>query len=158
MSCGWRSAAALAALGGLVAALADPPAAAAQQVRELGVQALVTAGDPTLATAGLYAALRTSSRTRFAVTASAGSLGGRAAIRGELLGHFLLAPTLTRGTGLYVGGGLAAVAGPLTRGYAVLLLGAEGRPGGSNGWSAEVGIGGGVRVTAGWRWRRHGRR
>jgi hypothetical protein len=129
--------------------------AAGQRVAELGVQALVTTANPALAAAGVYGALRVSQRVRFCVTGSGGVAAGDVAGRGELLGHFLFDPTAPRGAGAYAGGGVGGVVGALDEGYLVLLLGVEARPGGRSGWSAELGIGGGLRIAAGYRWRRH---
>jgi hypothetical protein len=126
---------------------------AAQQVREIGLQATATASDPTLLIGGVYAAVRTSLRTRVSVAAGAGASGGDAAWRGELLAHFLLNPDRQRGAALYGAGGLAVVGGPVDQGYLVLALGLEARPGGRSGWFLEGGVGGGVRLAAGYRWR-----
>jgi hypothetical protein len=126
---------------------------AAQQGKELGVQAMVTASDPVLAVAGVYGGLRTSVRTRVSAAAGLGTSSGELAFRGELLGHFLLSPTKLKGPGFYFAGGLAAVEGPVDRGYLVLTLGLEDRPAAGSGWSVEVGVGGGVRVLLGYRWR-----
>lgn len=146
-----------AALLGLALAAIVPRALPAQQrrVRELGVQAMVLATDPAMVLGGLYGALRTSTRTRLGVTASAGAVGGDFAWRGELLAHFLLNPRTTRKPGVYGGGGVA-VAGSRgeATGYAVVLLGVEGRPGARSGWFLEAGFGGGFRAAAGWRLRR----
>lgn len=132
-------------------ALATPLAG---QSTELGIQAVATASDPALAAAGLYAGVRTSTRTRLSAWAGAGISSDDMAFRGELLGHFLLSPNQLAGTGFYVGGGVAAVAGAVGRGYLVLTAGVEDRPGAGSGWAAELGIGGGVRVALGYRWRR----
>jgi hypothetical protein len=145
MTCIWRS------LPLLALAWAGP--AAAQGVREAGVQALVTTASPALATGGLYAAVRPSLRTRIAVTLGAGVSDGRAAGRGELLAHFLLSPTGTARPGVYLGAGVAGVAGPVDQGYVVALVGVEAAPAGGSGWALEAGVGGGLRLTAGWRWR-----
>ena len=125
-----------------------------QQIGEIGIQGVVTASDPALAVLGAYGALRTSGRTRFSASVGGGASDGEFAWRAEALGHFLLSPDRRRGWGAYVAGGVAAVGGPVDRGYIVLTLGAEGRPGGSSGWVAEVGVGGGVRIGLGYRWRR----
>jgi hypothetical protein len=125
-----------------------------QQIGEIGIQGIATLSDPALAVVGAYGALRTSGRTRISASAGGGVLGGDFAWRAEALGHFLLSPDRRQGWGAYVAGGLAAVGGPIDRGYIVLTLGAEGRPGGSSGWVAEVGVGGGVRIGLGYRWRR----
>lgn len=146
-----RAAAALA-----FAATLAPAPAAAQMIVELGPQATAVAADPSSAVAGGYAALRTLWRTRFALTGGVGvGEGGETAWRGELAGHFLLSPLSTTGVGAYVGGGAAAAdAGNGTNGYVVLLVGLEHAPAASSGWSVEAALGGGVRVTVGWRWRR----
>ena len=150
MTCIWRS------LPLLPLTWAGP--AAAQGVREAGVQALVTTASPALVTGGLYAAVRPSLRTRIAVTLGAGVSDGRAAGRGELLAHFLLSPTATARPGVYLGAGVAGVAGPVDQGYVVALVGVEAAPAGGSGWALEAGIGGGLRLTAGWRWRWRSRR
>lgn len=122
-------------------------------MREAGVQALVTTASPALVTGGLYAAFRPSLRTRIAATLGAGVSDGRAAGRGELLAHFLLSPNAVSRPGVYLGAGIAGVVGPVDQGYVVALVGVEGAPGGRSGWVVEAGVGGGVRLTAGWRWR-----
>ncbi len=126
---------------------------AAQQAREVGVQAVGTASDPELAVAALYAGVRTSNRTRLSASAGLGGSSGELAVRGEIVGHFLLSPAKRRGAGVYFGGGVAAVGGPLDRGYLVLTAGVEQRPGARAGWAAELGVGGGIRVALGYRWR-----
>jgi len=131
--------------------------AEAQRVTELGVHALLTTSSPTLAAGGVYGAVRASQRVRVALTAAAGVADGDAAGRGELLGHFLLNPGGRRGAGAYAGGGIAGVVGPVDDGYLVLLLGVEARPGAGSGWAIELGVGGGVRIAIGYRWRRHPR-
>ncbi len=133
-------------------------AAAAQTTYEAGGQALVTTANPALLTGGVYAAVRPSLRFRIAATAGVGVSDGRAAGRGELLADFLLGPTAAAGPGVYLGGGVAGVVGPVEQGYVVALIGIEAAPGGRSGWALEAGVGGGVRLTTGWRWRWHGAR
>jgi hypothetical protein len=135
-------------------AVAGPAQGAAQQVREVGIEAVATSSDPALAVAGPYGAFRTSGRSRVSAAVGAGLSDGDFAWRGEALVHFLLNPVQGRGWGAYFAGGLAAVGGPVSRGYMVLTLGIEERPGGRSGWVAEAGIGGGLRISAGYRWRR----
>ena len=130
------------------------PPLAAQQMREIGLQTTMTASDPALVIGGVYAAVRTSLRTRVSVAAGAGLSGGDAAWRGELLAYFLLNPDRQRGAALYGAGGLAVVGGPVDEGYLVLTLGLEARPAGRSGWFLEGGVGGGVRLAAGYRWRK----
>jgi hypothetical protein len=145
MTCIWRS------LPLVAAAWAGP--AAAQGTRELGVQALVATADPTLVTGGLYAAVRPSLRFRLAATVGVGVSDGRTAGRGELLAHFLLSPAAVASPGLYAGGGIAGVVGAVDQGYVVAVIGLEGAPGRRSGWVVEAGVGGGARLSAGWRWR-----
>ena len=135
-------------------ALAGAAPATAQQVREIGIEAIATSSDPVLAVAGAYAGIRSSGRTRFSATLGAGGSGGELAWRAEVLGHFLLSPDRRRAWGAYLAGGLAAVGGPVSRGYLVLALGMEQRPGAGSGWAAEAGVGGGVRIALAYRWRR----
>jgi hypothetical protein len=145
MTLRWLSAAA--------ALAAAAPHAGAQQVKEVGIQAVGTLSDPALAAGGVYAGWRPTRRARLSASLGLGGSGGETAWRGELLGHFLLAPTRRSGAGVYLAGGVAAVGGAADRGYLVLVLGVEGRPGAPAGWFAEAGVGGGARVAAGFRWR-----
>ena len=149
----WRCPSAAVVL--LLGAAGAPPLAGQQRhVRELGVQATVLATDPAMVLGGVYGAIRTSGRTRLALTASAGAIDGAAAWRGELLAHFLLNPRTTRKAEIYGGGGVAAAgSGGTERGYVVILLGIESKPGAGNGWFLEAGLGGGFRGAGGWRWR-----
>lgn len=141
----------------LAATMAWAVQAEAQRVTEVGAHALFTTSSPALAVGGVYGAVRASQRVRIALTAGAGVADGDAAGRGELLGHFLLNPAGRRGAGVYAGGGIAGVVGPVDDGYLVLLVGVEARPGARSGWAVELGVGGGVRIAIGYRWRRHPR-
>ena len=125
----------------------------AQGVRELGIQGVATASDPASVVAGPYAAIRISRRTRVSAFLGGGVSDDRFSWRAEALGYFLISPDRRRGWGPYLGGGIAAAGGRTDRGYMVLTLGAEGRPRGLSGWVAEVGVGGGVRLAVGYRWR-----
>jgi hypothetical protein len=143
-------------LGLLVASLAALPAAAAGQVkREIGVQATVTTAAPVMAVAGPAMAWRVGRRDRIAVSAGLGASGeGELAGRGEILWHFMLNPAATRKPALYAAGGLGASVADRTHGWVVLAAGVDWSPGGRGGWMAELGIGGGLRVVAGYRWRK----
>jgi len=135
-----------------VAALARPPGLQAQRPSDVGVVGVVTAGRTTQAVAGAAIALRPSSRLRIEALAGAGARADHAAWRGELSGHFLLRPRGRVGIGAYLGGGVAVDGNP-TAGYAQLVVGLESAPGGPGGWLLELGVGGGVRVALGYRWR-----
>jgi hypothetical protein len=125
----------------------------AQRASEIGLQAIATFSDPVVGVAGGYAALRTSRRSRISVDLGAGLRGEDFAVRGELLGHFLLSPEERHRAGFYFAGGVAGIAGEVRRGYLVLTLGVEDRPGAGSGWAVEAGIGGGIRLGLGYRWR-----
>jgi hypothetical protein len=129
------------------------PVSALGQSRELGVGAIGTLSDPVLGVGSVYGAIRTSGRTRVSGSVGAGVSSDELAWRGELLGHFLLSPEERRGAGFYFAGGVAMVDGPVRRGYLVLTLGLEARPRGGSGWAVEAGVGGGLRVAVGHRWR-----
>ncbi len=151
MRAGWRSRPGLTAVC-LGAALAGP--VRAQAVREFGLHAVATGSDRSLGALGLYGARRLSERTRLAATAAGGVSESAFAFRGELLAHFLLNPRAARRPGLYALAGAALVSGPSDQGYLVLGAGIEAHPGARAGWALEVGVGGGVRVALGYRWRR----
>ena len=139
----------------LAVLMAGLPAAvrAQQSMAEAGIEVIATAADPGFAGAGLYAALRPAGRLRFSAVLADGIRGEERAGRGELVAHFLLSPWSRRG-GWYGGGGVAAVAARQTRGYALLVVGYETSPAGRTGWAFELGLGGGLRLGAGYRWRR----
>jgi hypothetical protein len=137
----------------LLAIVVLPAPGAAQQIREIGLQAVGTASDPALVVAGVYGGLRTSGRTRVSAGLGAGVSGSELAWRGELLAHFLLSPEERKRAGVYVAGGIAAVEGVVSRGYLVLTIGIEEQPRSSSGWALEAGVGGGVRIGLGYRWR-----
>ena len=137
----------------LAAALTINAPMTAQQAREAGVQVIVNASNPAAAVAALYGGLRMSTRTRLSAAAGAGISTGKLVTRGEILGHFLLSPDKRHGTGFYFAGGVAVVRGPVDRGYLVLTAGVEQRPAAGAGWMAEFGVGGGVRLALGYRWR-----
>lgn len=147
MRCRWRE------LLGVGVALAGTEPVAAQEAQEIGAVVIATSSDPVLAVAGVYAAFRTSGRTRLSASLGAGISDGDLAWRGELLGHFLLSPEERRKSGFYFAGGVAAVEGPVSRGYLVLILGLEERPRTASGWVVEAGVGGGFRLGLGYRWR-----
>lgn len=139
----------------VLASLRPGAAAEAQQAFEYGPQVTGVIAEPGSIVAGGYGAVRSLGRTRFALTAGVGAAeGGNTAWRTELGVHFLLNPRARTGIGAYVGGGAAAAdAGDGTNGYVLLVAGLEARPGGASGWSVEAGLGGGLRISAGWRWR-----
>ena len=135
------------------ATLLVSPGPVLAQGAELGLGAIGTLSEPAVAVGTVYAALRTSGRTRVSGSLGAGVSSDELAWRGELLGHFLFSPEQRQKAGFYVAGGVAMVEGPFRRGYLVLTLGLEARPRRSSGWSVEAGVGGGFRLAVGYRWR-----
>jgi hypothetical protein len=131
-----------------------PAGLAAQRSTEIGAQAVVTSANPTALVGGGYGALWAERRVRIAATAGVGVQDEAFAWRLEALTHFHLNPE-SPGIGVYGGGGLALAGGVRTQGYLVLILGLEQAPRDAHGWAVELGVGGGVRVSVGYRWRRH---
>jgi hypothetical protein len=145
----WRWASALVG----VALTTFPPILVAQKGVEGGVHALGTFADFDFTGGGLNLGLRPGGRTRFAVNATPGMAEDELAFRGEGTAHFLLNPSSLK-HGFYAGGGIAGITGAVDEGYLVLVIGVESKPGGGAGWVLETGIGGGVRVLLGYRWRK----
>lgn len=136
------------------AAIAIPASLGAQGVRELELRALAIASQPAFGGLGVGAGWRPSPRTRILVGAASGVLeGGAWAARAEAAAHFLLDPARARG-GVYGGGGLSLEGtARRVRPFVMLVIGVDRAPGGRRGVYAELGVGGGVRLAAGFRWR-----
>lgn len=98
---------------------------------------------------------RPSGQGRAALSVAGGALGEDAAVRIELTGQFLVVPDARSGISPYAGLGIAYMGARHYRGTGVLvaLLGIEAPEGRRSGWFAELGLGGGARVRAGYRWR-----
>lgn len=101
-------------------------------------------------------ARRPGGQTRFALTVAGGDYDRRVGVRAEATAQFLLRPGDRRAAGPYAGLGLAFVGAESARGagYVTAALGVESAPGAAKGWYAELGLGGGVRLSVGRRWRR----
>lgn len=130
-------------------------AAAAQEPRglEAGIELTSALASPVFAGAGVSLGVRPGGGTRIVVTAMPGVERRRLAGRAELLGHLMLTPAGRHGVGFYGLAGVAGQAGRRDGGWLVLGLGLERAPGLGNGWHVEAGIGGGMRISVGWRWR-----
>lgn len=146
----------LAAVGALA-----PATAAAQRLTgtEVGVGGAAAFARRTFLGAEVGLGLRPGGQTRIALSLAGGTATGRAAGRAQLTLQFLVTPAARRGAAPYAGLGAAFAARRGTPGqsFVALLLGLEGSPGRRHGWQnwyLELGLGGGVRVAAGWRWRR----
>ena len=85
-----------------------------------------------------------------------GVLDDAAALRIELTGQFLVLPGARTGVSPYAGLGVAYLGARHYRGMGaiVALVGIEAPEGRRHGWFAELGLGSGVRLRAGFRWRR----
>jgi len=95
-------------------------------------------------------------QTRVAAAVDVGDVEGAAGLRVGATAQFMLRPAAGTGPSPYAGLGLAVAGARGVRGagYLTALLGVEAAPGRRRGWFAELGVGGGVRAVAGWRWRR----
>ncbi len=107
---------------------------------------------------------RRAGQSRVALAGAGGWQDGAMALRAEARAQFLLLPPGGAGpsgggraaAGYYAGLGLAFAGAERRHGAAYLtaVIGVETAPWRSRGMYAEVGLGGGVRLAAGLRWRR----
>lgn len=104
----------------------------------------------------LSVAQRPGGQGRFALRAAGGDYDRALGMRLQATGEFLLRPGERSGVGPYAGLGLAFLGADGRRGagYLTALVGIESAPGRRAGWYAELGLGGGVRLALGRRWRR----
>jgi hypothetical protein len=142
----------LPALVAVLAAATSGPAAA-QRGWDVQAHVLTLARDSTLVAGGAGAALRAGRGLRLAATVSAGALtSGGAVGRGEALLAYHVSPPRRGSVGVYVGAGVAGeLQGGDVRGLITALVGVEARPWSGGGWFLEAGLGGGVRLAAGYR-------
>lgn len=137
---------------GLAVGLAAP--LAGQAAPDLRVQSIVTLARERYAGGGLGASLGVGPRGRIAAVATLGGRAGALAARFEAVLTFHLEPFARRGLGVYGGGGAAFVTGGAPDAeYLVLVLGLETAPARRMGLFLEGGVGGGVRLSAGYRLR-----
>lgn len=118
---------------------------------EVGVHGMATLAAPSFVAGALSYGWRPGGRTRVTLMGAAGARDGSLTGRGELVLHYLLTPDRRRGVGFYGLGGIAGVTGRERSGYIVLGVGVESAPGGRSGWMLEGGVGGGFRLSVGWR-------
>jgi len=104
----------------------------------------------------LVVARRPGGQGRFSLAVAGGHYDGTAGVRVEADAQLLLRPGERSGPGPYGGLGLAFVGagGERGAGYLTALLGVEAAPGRRRGWYLELGLGGGVRLALGRRFRR----
>jgi len=143
-------------LAAALALLAATPPARAQAARETQVQALGIASRPAFGGVDAGLAWRDARRGRWLGAVSLGALGrGSVGARADLAWHFLLDPARRGGSAVYGGAGVSALAErSRVTPYVLIVLGAEQDPGGTGGAFVEIGVGGGVRAEAGYRWRK----
>ena len=144
-----RIGARLLALGAVMLLTATP--GRAQEGEELGLQVTSLLREHSYYGIGISAAHRTGGRARIAFGGLYGVAGEEQTVRGEFAGHFMASPARRGGVGLYAIGGAGFEAGWRNQGYVILGLGLESHPGGGSGFHLEAGVGGGFRVSAGWR-------
>lgn len=137
--------------------VALPAQAAAQRaaVTELSAVALTTVARRDLAALGFSVAHRPG-QARVTLLVVGGVLDGHAATRAEVTAQFLVNPSARAGVSAYGALGIAVVSAAQVRGggYITMFFGVERAAARRGGWFVEAGLGGGVRVAAGARWRR----
>jgi len=106
--------------------------------------------------AGVGLAHRSGGQVRAALAAAAGTRDGAAAMRVDATAQFVVTPSARTGVTWSGGLGLAYAGARHARGAAWVTaqLGAEAAAGRQRAWFVEAGLGGGLRLAAGWRWRR----
>jgi len=141
---------------GVAAGVALPLRAQAIGATEIGAGATVVLAHRGFWGPELGVARRAGGQGRFAFAAAGGDYERALGVRLEATAQFLLRPLERGGVGPYGGLGLAFVGSEGTRGasYLTALLGVDQRPGARAGWYAELGLGGGVRLALGRRFRR----
>src|SRR5881628_916553 len=141
---------------GLAVGVAVSARAQAVSATEIGAGATVVLAHRAFWGPELGVARRSGGQGRFAVTAACGDYERALGVRLEATVQFLLRPAELRGIGPYGGLGLAFVGSDGARGarYLTALLGVDTGPGARAGWYAELGLGGGVRLALGRRFRR----
>jgi len=104
----------------------------------------------------LGVARRSGGQGRLALAVAGGDDEHALGVRVQATAQFLLRPAERRGAGPYGGLGLTLVGAEGAPGasYLAALVGLEAGPGARAGWYAELGLGGGVQLRAGWRFRR----
>ncbi|MDP3773943.1 MAG: hypothetical protein Q8Q85_06710 [Gemmatimonadales bacterium] len=140
----------------LAVALVSPGRVVAQGWRETQVGVAGFGSRPAVGVAGAGLAWRDQGRTRVGGALMLGSdENGGLVGRAEAAWHFLLDPSRRAGNGVYAGGGVSvALSGGRARPYVLLVVGAENAPAGRRGTFIEAGVGGGIRLAAGMRWRK----
>lgn len=142
-------------IGLILWALAAMPLVAVGQIRrEHGVQLVAASAPRATVVAGPSIAWRVGRRDRVVLQGGAGfEEEGAPAGRLEALWHFHLDPGALGKPGAYLGGGVGALVSDEWRGIVIVTVGLEGSPGGRAGWVVELGVGGGMRLALGYRWR-----
>ena len=138
--------------------LALPAGAPAQRrltAWEVGGGGLAALADADFFGAAVGIAYRPGGQARLMALAAPGTWGGHAGVRLEATAQFLVAPAARTGAGLYLGVGVAWQGAQDAAGasYLAAVAGLEGAPGRRLGWYLESGLGGGIRLAAGVRWR-----
>jgi hypothetical protein len=139
----------------VLAALAHPLAGQQLTATELDAGPVATWARRTFSGFAIGLARRPGGEGRLAFSAAFGAVDGHAALRLEATAQFVVLPGARSGISPYGGVGVAYLGARPYRGAGmlVLLVGVEAAPGRSGGWFGELGLGGGVRFRAGYRWR-----
>ena len=138
----------------MCAATSTPPLTAQRTVLWQAQTLVTTAADPFVG-AGVGVGVRSSGRFGAGASVNAGTLDSQLAVRSEGVVSFHMNPRRTNGVSLYAVGGIAVEATDgFTREFLLFALGLDHRPRSRRGWFVEAGVGGGLRLTAGFRFRR----
>jgi len=131
-----------------------PALARAQAPRfEAGGQVLGLLADQDYLGAGPWLGWRVVPSFRLGLLVTLGSARHQTAGRMEVTGHYLLDPDRISGVSPYLAAGAAWNVADESRAYLLIGVGLESAPAKPGGWVVELGLGGGWRATAGYRWR-----
>ena len=118
------------------------------------IHALGTSANSQFAGVGVGFGRSAGGRLTYQVSLTPGLADRTLAVRSEGILTFSLDPARREGVSPYGGGGIAVLlARRSTDAFLVVLLGLESAPRARSGWFAEIGLGGGVRGSIGWRLR-----
>jgi len=136
--------------------VATPGCAQALSATEAGVGATVVLAHRSFWGPELVVARRPGGQGRLSVTLAGGDYRGTAGVRVAADAQLLLRPGDRSGPEPYGGLGLGffGAEGERGAGYLTAQVGVEAAPGRRRGWYAELGLGGGVRLSLGRRFRR----
>lgn len=140
----------------MLAVLTRPLAGQQLSATEVDAGPVGTWARRTFSGAAVGIARRPGGESRLALVTAFGAVDGHAALRLEATAQFIVLPGAKTGISPYGGVGVAYLGARPYRGSGmlVMLVGVEQAAARPRGWFGELGLGGGLRLRLGYRWRR----